>query len=209
MSSPLSEMINSMSLQEKSNLVTSLLLVKDINKVPFAAFETVNTCLKGALANESEESVEALALTICQYLSLNNMLITNVNDKKLTRKEFDNFNNSKEVVRDASELNTYLVDFVDNYKLNHYQTLIRNEFVEFITSLTNNQDILTCATNFIYYHSNPKLSEDDKITRDLALINLIKLSIKEGLKEQLKAVLLDMDVDFDSFIIQHIQMFVS
>jgi hypothetical protein len=87
--------------------------------------------------------------------------------------------------------------------------IIRIEFVKAVAMFTNNQDILTSATNFIFYHANHKLSEDDRVNRDLALINLIKLCIKDGLKEPLKALLIDLDVDIDNFIIQHIQMFVS
>lgn len=130
----MSQLIDSMSDSNKEKVIAFTLLVKDVNKVPFTAFEIVSKTLMGVMSNEDEEAV---------------------------------------------------------------------------AMFTNNQDILTSATNFIFYHANRKLSEDDEVNRDLALINLIKLCIKDGLKEPLKALLIDLDVEIDSFIIQHIQMFVS
>jgi hypothetical protein len=198
----LSKLINSMSELEQEKLLASLIVVKDINKVPPAAFETVSVCLKGVLINENEEAIEALALTVCQYLSLNNMLITNVDDKALSKQDFDRLN------IDSLDSDSIFTNFVFDYKLHHEQIQLRTAFIAALTSLTTNQDILTSGTNFIFYHSS-KLSEDDEVNRDLALINLIKLCIKDGLKEPLKALLIDLDVDIDNFIIQHIQMFVS
>ena len=198
----LSQLIASMSELEQEKLLASLILVKDINKVPPTAFKTVSTCLKGVLVDENEEAVEALSLTICQYLSLNNMLITNVDDKALSKKDFDKLN------IDGINCDSIFSNFVSDYKLHHEQIELRTAFIAALTSLTTNQDILTSGTNFIFYHSS-KLSEDDEVTKNLALINLIKLCIKEGLKEELKALLIDVEVDIDSFIIQHIQMFVS
>lgn len=198
----LSKLIDSRSELEQEKLLASLIVVKDINKIPHAAFKTVNNCLKGVLVDENEEAVEALALTICQYLSLNNMLITNVDDKALSKQDFDRLN------IDSLDSDSIFTNFVSDYKLHYEQIELRTAFIAALTSLTSNQDILTSGTNFIFYHSS-KLSEDDKVNKDLALINLIKLSIKEGLKEELKALLIDVDVDIDKFIIQHIQMFVS
>jgi hypothetical protein len=202
MSLNLSDLISSMSELEQEKLLASLIIVKDINKVPPTAFKTVSTCLKDVLVDENEEAVEALALTICQYLSLNNMLVSNVDDKPLTKADFEKFNN------DSINCDSIFSNFVSDYKLHYEQIELRTAFIAALTSLTSNQDILTSGTNFIFYHSS-KLSENEEVTKNLALINLIKLCIKEGLKEPLKALLIDVDVDIDTFIIQHIQMFVS
>jgi hypothetical protein len=149
---------------------------------------------------------------ICQYLSLANMLICNVDDKELTKEDFD------KIEVDDNTLNNLVTTFAKDYKEHHKQLQInqvidefRTIFVNVVAGFTSDQDILTSATNFIFYHSNIDngLSEDDIVNRDLALINLIKLCIKQGYKEQLKELLIGVDVDVDTFIIQHIQMFVS
>jgi hypothetical protein len=130
------------------------------------------------------------------------MLVSNVDDKPLTKADFDKFN------IDSINCDSIFSNFVSDYKLHYEQIELRTAFIAALTSFTSNQDILTSGTNFIFYPSS-KLSEDDEVNRDLALINLIKLCIKEGLKEPLKGLLVDVDVDVDAFIIQHIQMFVG
>ena len=144
----LSKLINSMSELEQEKLLASLIVVKDINKVPPAAFETVSVCLKGVLINENEEAIEALALTVCQYLSLNNMLITNVDDKALSKQDFDRLN------IDSLDSDSIFTNFVFDYKLHHEQIQLRTAFIAALTSLTTNQDILTSGTDFIFYHSS-------------------------------------------------------
>jgi hypothetical protein len=208
----MSHLIDSLSEVEKEKVVALTLLVKDVNKVPFTAFEVVSKTLIGVLSEEDTETVEAVALMICQYLSLANMLICNVDDKELTKEDFD------KIEVDDNTLNNLVTTFAKDYKEHHKQLQInqvidefRTIFVNVVAGFTSDQDILTSATNFIFYHSNIDngLSEDDIVNRDLALINLIKLCIKQGYKEQLKDLLIGVDVDVDSFIIQHIQMFVS
>lgn len=206
----MSQLIDSMSDSNKEKVIALTLLVKDVNKVPFTAFEIVSKTLMGVMSDEDEEAVESLSLMILQYLSLANMLISNVDDKELTKQDFD------KIKVDNNTLDNLITTFSKNYKEHHRElqinegmNIIRIEFVKAVAMFTNNQDILTSATNFIFYHANRKLSEDDEVNRDLALINLIKLCIKDGLKEPLKALLIDLDVEIDSFIIQHIQMFVS
>lgn len=206
----MSQLIDSMSDSNKKKVIALTLLVKDVNKVPFTAFEIVSKTLMRVMSDEDEEAVESLSLMILQYLSLANMLISNVDDKELTKQDFD------KIKVDNNTLDNLITTFSKNYKEHHRElqinegmNIIRIEFVKAVAMFTNNQDILTSATNFIFYHANHKLSEDDRVNRDLALINLIKLCIKDGLKEPLKALLIDLDVDIDNFIIQHIQMFVS
>lgn len=212
MSFNMSELIDSLSEAEKEKVVALTLLVKDVNKVPFTAFEVVSKTLIGVMSDEDKETVEAVSLMICQYLSLANMLICNVDDKELTKEDFD------KIEVDDNTLNNLVTTFAKDYKEHHKQLQInqvidefRTIFVNVVAGFTSDQDILTSATNFIFYHSNIDngLSEDDIVNRDLALINLIKLCIKQGYKEQLKDLLIGVDVDVDTFIIQHIQMFVS
>lgn len=206
----MSELMDSLSETNKEKVIALTLLVKDVNKVPYLAFQVVSKTLIGVMSDEDEEVVESLSLMICQYLSLANMLISNVDDKQLTKEDFDN------VEVDDDTLDNLITAFAKNYK-DHYRELqikeglniIRTDFVKAVALFTTEQNILTSATNFIFYHANHKLSEDEQVTKDLALINLIKLCIKEGLKEPLKALLIGLDVDIDSFIIQHLQMFVS
>jgi hypothetical protein len=212
MSFNMSHLIDSLSEVEKEKVVALTLLVKDVNKVPFTAFEVVSKTLIGVMSDEDKETVEAVSLMILQYLSLANMLICNVDDKELTKEDFD------KIEVDDNTLNNLVTTFAKDYKEHHKQLQInqvidefRTIFVNVVAGFTSDQDILTSATNFIFYHSNIDngLSEDDIVNRDLALINLIKLCIKQGYKEQLKDLLIGVDVDVDSFIIQHIQMFVS
>jgi malate synthase len=207
----MSQLIDSMSDSNKEKVIASTLLVKDVNKVPFTAFEIVSKTLIGVMSDEDEEVVESLSLMILQYLSLANMLISNVDDKELTKEDFD------KIEIDNNTLNNIITTFSKNYKKHHRQLQInqainefRTVFVNVVAEFTSDQDILTSATNFIFYHSNIDngLSEDDMVKRDLALINLIKLCIKQGYKQQLKELLIGVEIDIDSFIIQHIQMFV-
>jgi|NOAtaT_7_FD_contig_121_279327_length_1357_multi_4_in_0_out_0_2 hypothetical protein len=201
--------IDNYSDDDKYKLMYSLFSIRSVNEIPPDVFQIVSAfMLVIALADEQEglsikaiEATEILSLMTCQLLALSGHL------KNIPALPEEDIN---KVTIPTSLPENWEDNVLKGYKAHAKELEKRELFLEALAKLSKNKAILTAASNFVYYQTKHNLGESEEVERNLGLINLIKLSIKEQIVIYLKD-LLDkyFNINLIKFLSENTEAFIS
>lgn len=186
---------------EGEKIVYSMFTVRDVNLIPYDMFSLISTLMGAFLNGASKSELGVIGLVMAQMLSISGCL---KGIDAITEEAILNFKLVEEVP------DKWEVKILDDYLFNKKSDKAKEKFIASIGKLTDRQDILCAASNFVFYHTKVILNEDEIIQRDMGLLNLIKLSIRADIISQVRKLLLsDFKIDMAQFISNNIETFIS
>lgn len=199
------ESLNNLDEDKKEKILFNIFNVKDINSIDSDTYLIIYSFLYPFIyyASDNKDNVDTevkiAALLIAQMLSVTGLLKDGnaVPDEEIL--------NYKSVNNNVSE--DWLEDLVQNYLAKIEKEDKINNFINDITKLSDDSALLTAATNFVFYHTKQDINEDELVTKDLALINTIRLSFINNINKEVKDLLQKhFDIDVTDFIKEHIDL---